>query len=111
MKKWTWQWLALLGLAWTILLAVDFVRAELLAPISLKEEDAIEVYHEPLYYDHFLVNIVAPGSPSTAWRIAQQAADSGQPTAVCTSLKKILPIDRVCQTAVLLCDQRQWKGV
>ena len=79
MKKWTWQWLALLGLAWTILLAVDFVRAELLAPISLKEEDAIEVYHEPLYYDHFLVNIVAPGSPSTAWRIAQQAADSRQP--------------------------------
>jgi hypothetical protein len=57
MKKWTWQWLALLGLAWMIFLAVDFVRAELLAPIStsLKEEDAIEVYHEPLYLDHFLV--------------------------------------------------------
>jgi len=63
MKKWTWQWFALLGLAWMIFLAVDFVRAELLVPTYLKEENAIEVYHEPLYYDHFLVKIVEPGFP------------------------------------------------
>ena len=24
---------------------------------------------------------------------------------------KTLPIDRMCQSGVLLCDQRQWKGV
>ena len=62
MKEWTWQWLALLGLAGMIFLAVDFVRAELLAPIPLEDEEAIEVYHEPLYYYHFLVRKVEPGS-------------------------------------------------
>jgi hypothetical protein len=55
MKRWTWQWLALLGLAGMIFLAVDFVRAELLDPTPLEDENAIEIYHEPLYYDHFLV--------------------------------------------------------
>jgi hypothetical protein len=43
-----------LGLAGMIFLAVDFVRAELLAPTDLGDEDAIEVYHEPLYLDQFL---------------------------------------------------------
>ena len=69
MKKWTWQWFALLGLAWMIFLAVDFVRAELLVPTYLKEENAIEVYHEPLYYDHFLVKIVEPGFPGIGHRL------------------------------------------
>ena len=58
MKKWNWQWLALLGLAGMIFLTVDFVRAELLAFTPLEDEEAIEVYHEPLYYDHFLVKKV-----------------------------------------------------
>ena len=58
MKRWTWQWLALLGLAGMIFLSVDFVKAELLAFTPLKDEDAIEVYHEPLYLDHFLVKKV-----------------------------------------------------
>lgn len=55
MKKWTWQWLALLGLAGMIFFAVDFVRAELLDPTPIEDENAVEIYHEPLYYDHFLV--------------------------------------------------------
>ena len=41
-----------------IFLSVDFVKAELLAFTPLKDEDAIEVYHEPLYLDHFLVKKV-----------------------------------------------------
>ena len=68
MKRWTWQWLALLGLAGMIFLAVDFVKAELLAPTILREEDAIEVYHEPLYLDHFLVKKVEPKSISIEHR-------------------------------------------
>jgi hypothetical protein len=62
MSKWNWQWFALIGLAGMIFLAVDFVRFELLPPTPLVDEDAIEVYHEPLYYEHFLVKIVEPGS-------------------------------------------------
>ena len=68
MKRWTWQWLALLGLAGMIFLAVDFVRAELLAFTPLEHEHAIEVYHEPLYYNHFLVKKVEPGSHSIEQR-------------------------------------------
>jgi hypothetical protein len=59
MRKWNWQWFALIGLAGMIFLAVDFVRAELLPPPPLGDEDAIEVYHEPLYYEHYLVKKVA----------------------------------------------------
>ena len=55
MKKWTWQWLALLGLAGMIFFGVDWVRADLAPLLPLSDQDAIEVYHEPLYYDHFLV--------------------------------------------------------
>ena len=55
MKKWTWQWLALIGLAGMIFWGVDWVGAELLPPTPLVDEDAIEVYHEPLYYEHYLV--------------------------------------------------------
>ena len=55
MKKWTWQWLALIGLVGMILTGVDWVRAELAPHASVSDQDAIEIYHEPLYYDHFLV--------------------------------------------------------
>jgi hypothetical protein len=58
MRKWTWQWFALIGLAGMLFLAVDFVRAELLPPAPMVDEDAIEVYHEPLYYEHYLVKEV-----------------------------------------------------
>jgi hypothetical protein len=58
MRNWNWQWLALIGLAAMIFVAVDFVKAELLPPTPLVDEDAIEVYHEPLYYEHYLVKIV-----------------------------------------------------
>ena len=61
MRKWTWQWLALIGLAGMIFLGVELVRAELLSTAPLVDEDAIEVYHEPLYYDHFLVKKVEEG--------------------------------------------------
>jgi hypothetical protein len=36
----------------------NLVRAELNPPTSLVDEDAIEVYHEPLYYQHYLVERV-----------------------------------------------------
>lgn len=62
MKKWTWQWLAVLGLVGIIFLGVDWVRAELAPPVPVSDQEAIEVYHEPLYYDHFLVKTVEPGS-------------------------------------------------
>ena len=62
MKKWTWQWLALIGLAGMIFLGVELVRAELIPPTLLEDEDAIEVYHEPLYYEHFLVKKVESAS-------------------------------------------------
>ena len=63
MKKWTWQWLALLGLVGMIVFMVDWVKAELASPAAVSNQDVIEIYHEPLYYDHFLAKIVEPGSP------------------------------------------------
>ena len=58
MKKCTWQWLALLGLAGMVFWGVGWVRAELLPLTPLVDEDAIEIYHEPLYYEHNLVKKV-----------------------------------------------------
>ena len=62
LQKWTWQWLALIGFAGLMLGAFAFVQVELLPLIPLVDEEAIEVYHEPLYYEHFFVKIVEPGS-------------------------------------------------
>jgi hypothetical protein len=61
MRKWNWQWFALIGLAGMLFVAIDIVRLELLPPTPLVDEDAIEVYHEPLYYEHFLVEIMEEG--------------------------------------------------
>ena len=58
MRKWTWQWFALIGLAGMLFLGVEIVRFELLPPALLVDGDAIEVYHEPLYYEHYLVKKV-----------------------------------------------------
>jgi hypothetical protein len=55
MKKWNWQWLALLGLAGIIFSGVEFLMTDLSPLLHLSDEGAIEVYHEPLYLDHFLV--------------------------------------------------------
>ena len=55
MKKWTWQWLALIGFAGMMLGAFAFVQVDLLPLIPLVDKDAVEVYHEPLYYEHYLV--------------------------------------------------------
>jgi hypothetical protein len=62
MKRWTWQWLALLGL-----IGIVFHLWNMLWPVIPRSP--IEIYHEPLYYDHFLVNIVEPGSPSIEHRL------------------------------------------
>ena len=58
MRKWTWQWFALIGFAGLMLGAYAFVQVDLLPLLPLADEDAIEVYHEPLYYEHFLVKKV-----------------------------------------------------
>ena len=55
MKKWTWEWLALLGLAGMTFWGVNWVWAELLPCTHVVDDYAIEVYHEPLYYEHYLV--------------------------------------------------------
>ena len=54
MRKGNWQWFALIGLAGILFLVVEIVRFELLPPAPLVDEDAIEVYHEPLYCEHYL---------------------------------------------------------
>jgi hypothetical protein len=55
MKKWTWEWLALLGPTGMIFLGVDWVWSELITPQICCDEYAIRVYHEPLYYDHYFL--------------------------------------------------------
>ena len=55
MRKWTWQWFALIGLSGMMFGAFAFVQVDLLPLIPLLDEDTIEVYHEPLYYEHYLV--------------------------------------------------------
>ena len=58
MKKWTWEWLALLGLAGMTFFVADWVMAELLPCTHVVDEYAIEVYHEPLYYDYYFLKKV-----------------------------------------------------
>ena len=78
MTKWTWQWLALIGLAGMIFLGVELVRAELISPAPLVDEDAIEVYHEPLYYEHYLVKHVEEGRLRMGEGIGHPSTSSGQ---------------------------------
>jgi len=75
MKKWTWQWLALIGLGWMMLGVFAFVQVDLLPLIPLIDEDAIKVYHEPLYYDHFLVKKVEEGRLKIADFIKNEKSD------------------------------------
>ena len=58
MKKWTWEWLALLGLAGMTFWGVNWVWAELLPCTHVVDDYAIEVYHEPLYYDYYFLKKV-----------------------------------------------------
>ena len=61
MKKWTWQWLVLLGLAGMTFFVADWVMAELLPPHICGDEYIIRVYHEPLYYDNYFIMEVEKG--------------------------------------------------
>ena len=57
MKKWTWEWLALLGLAGMTFFVADWVMAEL-PPHTCGDEYVIRAYHEALDYAHFFIKKV-----------------------------------------------------
>jgi hypothetical protein len=55
MEKWTWQWLALIGLIGIIFGGYSWVRLELDPPTNEILEPDIELYHEQYVDGHVLV--------------------------------------------------------